>query len=236
MQKLSFLAIPFLALALVGCGGDGGEGPVAERGAESVPQTHGPADFVNEYVCTDERAEAEKAVVGSSYSLDMLAQWDGTPFAVDVSDSFTNAEVLLDAIDREATKIRNALGYEVFVAGDVIPLQDVQGLFTCSTWDESDLQHCGLPSDNRIQVQCCVNVGGTAGRAFAWWRVILLSPDSFQSRHVLIHELYHMAGFTHPDMNHGVPMSTSLMYGTMGRSRPTASTRDDLAKLACILD
>ena len=141
---------------------------------------------------------------------------------------------LLDAIEQEADKIYQALGYEAFVPGDVIPLPDVQGQFNCIMWDESDLPSCGLPSDHRIQIQCCAR--GVAGLAYAWWRVILLDDDPFQSGHALVHELYHMAGYTHPDENHGVRMSRSLMYGTMGRSRPTVSTSEDLAKLACIFD
>ena len=69
-------------------------------------------------------------------------------------------------------------------------------------------------------------------------RVVVLRNDAFWSRYAIIHELYHILGFVHPDETEGVVMSEELMYEPRdtdeGISFPTQSTPIDLAKLACI--
>ena len=71
-------------------------------------------------------------------------------------------------------------------------------------------------------------------------RVVVLTNDPFWSRHAIIHELYHLLGFVHPDESEGVMMSEELMHGAQntndGIAFPTQSTATDLAKLACIYD
>ena len=55
--------------------------------------------------------------------------------------------------------------------------------------------------------------------------------------HAIIHELYHLLDFVHPDETEGVVMSEELMNGARntgnGIGSPTQSTTTGLAKLAC---
>lgn len=184
---------------------------------------------VDEHLCTDEYMQAlALTTVGGTLTTSVPALWDGTPFVVDVSSTFWNAEDLLDTIAEEAGEVRAALGYEVFVAGEVLPLPDV-------TKSQIVLVQSGrrlIPPDQRIEIRCCDPAGGKGiGGAAPWFRIIMLEDDAYRSRHAIIHELYHILGFTHPGEAPGVVMSYLLMSGS-----PTSSTSLDLAKLACIYD
>ena len=187
------------------------------------------ADVVDRHVCTDER---EQAVEYAGQTFAVPAVWDGTPFIVDVSSSFPNAQALLNVVADEAARIYTALGYHVFVAGEVRrPVQDlvnVEILFF-------------KPRDQRIEIHCCYGEGsGSAGTAYPGWRLVLLDNNAFQSLHIMVHELYHMLGFKHPGESAGVEMSDLLMYGPgsdqPGASMPTRPSALDLEKLACIYD
>ena len=192
---------------------------------------------IDEYTCGDEREQAIEYAVLNGYKTAVPDLWDGTPFVVDVSSTFTNAYGLLDAIAVESARIRNALGYEVFVAGDILSLTDIT---------KSDLYYFDsgsqfLPPDQHIEIRCCYGEGISAsGTAFPWWRIVLLENDAFQSRHIVSHEVWHILGFTHPGNRPGVMMTDTLMYGpgldNMGSSIPTRSTHFDMARLACIYD
>ena len=143
----------------------------------------------------------------------------------------------LTAVSDEAARIEAILGYEVFVAGDVLPLADL----TSSELYYFDVGSQSVPPDQHIEIRCCYGEDSdSAGTSYAWWRIVLLENDAFQTRHIIIHELWHILGFTHPGNTPGVMMSGVLMYGPghtdFGASIPTTPDAYDLAKLACIYD
>lgn len=202
---------------------------------------------VEAYVCTDEHEKArELSIVYIDTAFGRLPfrygdavyyLWDGTPFVVDISSTFTNAERLLAVVAKEVERIRAVLGYEIFVAGNVLRLADVT---------ESQIRKPGsalqlTPPDQHIDILCCYNPDSqVVGVANPGARVVVLRNDPFWSRHAIIHELYHILGFVHPDGSEGVVMSEELMYGARDAGAeiafPTQSTAIDLAKLACIYD
>ena len=148
---------------------------------------------------------------------------------MDISSALPNPQDLLDAITQETMKIHTALGYEIIVAGDVLPLE-------YSTRSSSSL----VPDQN-IEIRCCDDRG--YGTSYPWRRLILLpnldnDDAAFAGGHArinLIHELYHQFGFVHRGEAVGVEMSEDLDLA-LGASLYTASTAIDLAKLACIFD
>ena len=205
--------------------------------AERLEIEQAEQKIVDEYVCMD---EYEQAVAYATRDVNAAAVpdlWDGTPFVVDISSTYPNADELLDVVADEAERIYQVLGYEIFVAGDVLPLADIE---------DSDLwafsRHQWIPPEQHIHIRCCYGEDiSSAGISYAWLRVLLLENDDFQSRHIIMHELYHILGFAHPDQPYpDVVMSDSLMYGpghtAFGASIPTQASPLDLAKLACIYD
>ena len=200
--------------------------------SELEPETTDPIrEVVESYTCVDEREQALAYTSIPGYQTSIPELWDGTPFIVDVSSTFPNAHELLNVVEEEATIIHAALGYEIFVAGDVLPL--------------ADLAAPQLAHDQHIEIRCCDD---NAGTAFPWWRLILLTVDGeMQARHNIVHELYHILGFVHSDETEGVMMSYPLDFALEFPIDEggnivgewyfyTLSTPDDLAKLACIYD
>ena len=190
---------------------------------------------VDKYVCTDEYEQALAFSTRANWEFSVPALWDGTPFVVDISSTFPNADELLDVVEDEAERIRGFLGYEIFVAGDVLPLADLTKDQLVSVAQAPQF----TPPNQHIEIRCCYGEGiSAAGTANQYTRVILLENGSFQSRHIIIHELYHLLGFTHPGNSPGVEMSDSLMRGPgltpFGASIPTQPTPLDLARLSCI--
>ena len=189
--------------------------------------------------CADEYEQAVAYATSNGFDSNYAvpAQWDGRPFVVDISSTFPNADDLLEAIGEEANRVYEALGYEIFVPGDVLPLGNIQ---------ESQLIYLSsayqlIPPEQHIHVRCCYDTTPeSAGVSYPWWRVMLLENDAFQSRHIITHELYHLLGFSHPGNSQGIVMSDSLMYGPgldeNGRSYPTAPLPSEVAKLGCIYD
>lgn len=168
----------------------------------------------------------------------MMRTWDGTPFVVDVSSRFSNADELLDAVAYEARRIEVALGYPVFVAGDILPLEDISETEELAPWLGFPPASRGqptrfIPPDGHVHVRCCHDEPDKAGTAHASWRHILLQADPFQARHVIIHELWHMLGFAHLGETGWIEMSHTLMYGDGGL---TSSTAEDFGQLACIME
>ena len=151
------------------------------------------------------------------------------------------AHELLNVVEEEATIIHAALGYEIFVAGDVLPFANLTDSQLTNALSGNQL----VPPDQHIEIRCCDDFAGTA---FPWWRMILLTVDGeMQARHNIVHELYHVLGFVHSDETEGVMMSYPL---DLALEFPideegnivgdwyfyTLSTPTDLAKLACIYD
>ena len=192
---------------------------------------------IDEYTCVDELEQALAYASIPGYQTSIPELWDGTPFIVDVSSTFPNAHELLNVVEGEAERIYEALGYEVFVAGEILPLDDL-------TKSQIQIVHLGiqqLPPEGRIEIRCCYGEGITAvGAAAPWLRLALLENGEFESRYGVIHEVYHVLGFSHPGGVEGVWMSESLMRGAghdlQGMPLPTASATSDLARLACIYD
>ena len=153
-------------------------------------------------------------------------RWTGKPFVVNVSYVFADAEDILDDIAEEAERVRQQIGYEVFVAGDVLLYwpQQVRSI------NEVPL---GTPGPGEIWVLCCAGTGmdwsgyssppmGVASPARG---IMLLSrpedylhqfphppTDSSFARRALIHELYHLLGLSHTGAG-GIEMSYPLMHG-----------------------
>ena len=202
--------------------------------------------------CTDERAQALDYATQDTFiqATSVPELWDGTPFIVDISSSFPNAHDLLDVVASEAEKVREFLGYEVFVAGDVLPLKDATALLvtvgntgetTLSTGEFAQL----LPPDQHIDIRCCDTRPGKSGWASPALRLVILKNDADKSNHIILHELYHLLGFRHPGNSPGVEMSAFLMWGGFYFNgvfqrgiMPTRSSygEGDLANLACIYD
>ena len=206
---------------------------------EAIGVVREAISVVDAHFCTDEyeQAFADTTANGSITDTAVPALWDGAPFVVDVSSTFPNAYELLDVVAEEAERVRMIVGYDVFVAGEVLPLPN---LTKADLAYNSDGSH-HLPPDQHIEIRCCYGEGiSSAGTAAALLRIVLLENDNFQSRHIITHELYHLLGFTHPGNSVGVVMSDSLMYGPghtpFGASIRTQPTLLDLAQLACIYD
>lgn len=237
MIRLAITVTLTLTLAACGSGGEEADDSIGEA-----------IRFVEGYACTGEHEQVRAlsithidTVFGRQpfrYENTALSLWDGTPFVVDISSTFPNADHLLEVIAEEAEKIRAVLGYEVFVAGDVRPLTDV----TASHFSDPNRAFQLTPPYPHIDILCCYYNpdSRTVGVASYHLRVAVLSYDEFWSRYAIIHELYHILGFMHLGETEGVVMSEDLMYGTRdvdeGISFPTQSAPIDLAKMACIYD
>lgn len=213
--------------------------------------------IVDKHVCTDENQQAFDFATnyaadyyGLNYSVPAL--WDGTPFIVDISSTFDNAHELLDVVTEESERIREFLGYEIFVAGDVLPLGDVSSSYLANDVPNSRIPEFAPPRQH-MEILCCETRDSPYATAFPSIRIATLSithPEhaSIPSRNAIIHELYHLLGFVHPDDPVGVVMSDPLMHGddkvkawvTVDDKRgwvpTTRSTPFDLAQLACIFN
>lgn len=206
--------------------------------------------IMDRHVCTDEREEALAYTTQDTSDHAVPALWNGTPFIVDISSTFNNAEQLIEVVAEEAERIREFLGHEIFVAGNVLPLDDI--LYIASNAPHSTFREL-MPPDQHIEIRCCSSEPDTQGVAYPSWRIITLSVTHAEhaavpSRHAIIHELYHLLGYVHPGDSLGVVMSTPLMHGDdevrgwvtvdgrRGWYPTTRSTPADLAKLACIYD
>jgi len=201
-----------------------------QRLMSSINEDLGPAE-VDEYACSDERQQAMDLASADGYFATAIPSlWDGiTPFTVDVSTGLPTAQELLAIVDQKARRIREALGYDILVAGKVRSLADLTST-DLSSPDASAWRQF-VPPSQRLQIRCCHSTGAAA----PWFRVILLpSDDEDQARYALIHELYHLLGFTHRDATPGVSMSPSLDDAV--NSAFTRSTPIDMARLACIYD
>ena len=110
-----FVVAFLLTLTLLsGCGG-GNE----DNGDSIADAIH----VVEEYVCTDEYEKARDlsivhidTVFGRlPFHVDtVLSLWDGTPFVVDISSTFTNADKLLEVVAEEAERIHRGPGLRDF--------------------------------------------------------------------------------------------------------------------------
>ena len=210
---------------------------------ETPMEVQPPDTDTVEYVCTDEYDQAlASTTLSGTQNTSVPALWDGmTPFIIDVSSTFPNAHELLGAIAEEAEKVEMALGYQIFVAGNVLPLTDLDESQLADLTSGSQL----IPMTPHVEIRCCDDEAGTA---FPWWRMILLTVDGeMQARHNVIHELYHVLGFEHSDATEGVTMSYPLDFALENPPDDegnivgewyfyTLSTPTDLAKLACIYD
>lgn len=234
-----FVVALLLTLVLLsGCGG--GDEDNGDSIAEAIR-------VVEAYVCTDEYDKVRELSIvyidtvfgrlSFRYGDAVYSLWDGTPFVVDISSKFTNAQRLLSVVEKEAERIHAVLGYEIIVAGNVLRPADV----TESQIRDPDSVLQLTPPDQHIDILCCYNPESQATAvANPGARVIVLTNDAFWSRHAIIHELYHVLGFVHPDETKGVVMSEELLYGAGNTGNgivfPTRSTAIDLAKLACVYD
>ena len=97
-----------------------------------------------------------------------------------------------------------------------------------SPWDEHD----GSPLSAHI---CCGTISYNKRTMGPWWRdndPACCDPYSANGRygHVIVHELFHILGFRHPDQpsGQGVPMKTGPLYQpwTVGESIHSASPQD----------
>ena len=233
------VAALFLVLALLPGG--------AQGDAYQQPSLAEALRVVASYTCTDEHESARSlsavyldTALGRlpfQYGQALVALWDGTPFVVDVSSSLRNASELLEVVAHEAEWIKAVLGYEIFVAGDVLQLADVSETQLTDPESASRLN----PPHQHVDILCCYGPEPQVmGVANPHLRLVVLRNDPFGSRYAVIHELYHLLGFAHPGEPRGVEMSEALMHGVRARGLrlplPTRSTPNDLAKLACIYD
>ena len=203
---------------------------------EAIGVVREAISVVDAHVCADEHEQAVAYTTRDVNAAAVPDLWDGTPFIVDISSTFPNAYELIDVVAEEAERVRMIVGHEIFVAGDVLPLPDLE-----KSALRAPSRHSLIPPAQHIEIRCCYGEGiSSAGTAFPWLRMILLENDNFQSRHIIIHELYHVLGFTHIGNSLGVVMSDSLMYGPgftdLGASIRTQPTLFDLAQLSCVYE
>ena len=229
-----FILIALLALLLGACDDDS-DGRQTSMPTEEVKER---VPTVDEFVCSDERDRAVAyATLSGLFNQSIPALWDDAPFVVDISSAFTNADELLDVVAQEAARIHDVLGYQVFVAGDVLPFGNLISA-QLSTFESGSQR---VAPNQRIEIRCCFDGPSThGGTSYPWWRMILLASDEFQSRHAIAHELWHLLGFTHHAIVPSVLMSDILTDGPedvkTGARLPTVPDTFDLAKLACIYD
>ena len=233
MKKYRFLMVVAMTLLMAcltsGCGG-GGDKAKADSVGDDV--TDATIDFIDNYVCDDERDQAlYYSTDYGRHNTSIPALWDGTPFVIDVSSSIVNATQLLGLIADEAARINVAIGYEVIVAGDVLPMADRD------VYEMIRMPNVFV-SDQHASILCCA-APGKGGNAFASLRAILMDRhDVLNSTYAVTHELWHLFGFCHPDEVGCIAMSDRLMNGQRiwPNVVPTESTAVDLGKLACIFD
>ena len=182
--------------------------------------------------CEDTRQQAlDFTTLDGAYETSVPALWNGTPFVVDVSNALPNADQLLELVGQEAAKIEASLGYQVFVAGEVkyLPNLDRTSVVFLASRGFAN------PPDQHIELRCCDE--GGVGTAFPWWRLILLptlenDDAAFLGGHAvinLVHELYHLLGFVHQG-EVGIEMSDDLQSAL--NVWYTTSTPADLDNLA----
>ena len=222
-------------------------GPITYSGENYHCGLEQVRQHVNDYACSDEQERAIAFTTIPGWDISVPALWNGTPFMVDISDSFLNAHELLEIVRAEAERVQLALGYEVFVPGAVVPLEDAtrSEIATVVTVQSRQL----VPPPGRIEVRCCNSE--SAGTANAQTRMILLSEGPIPSMHIIMHEIYHLLGFSHSGSVDGIWMSEILQRGSrfftgpftrhFGRDyylqhSPTQPAADDLARLACVFD
>ena len=202
--------------------------------------------IVDEYVCTDEYQQAVNYItLGGHAAVEVVAapeEWNGTPFVVDISSSFSNANELLEAVVEEAERVNQVLGYKIFEAGRVLPLTDINYTHV-QYFIESSRQY--IPPDQHIYMYCC-NERNVLGSAYPWWRLAILDNNPSSSRSIIMHELYHILGLTHstnPSENL-IQESYLLRYGFTQEQifsgedgiGVTLAAPLDLAKVGCIYE
>ena len=112
MRHLTLAVLIILVLSMAtGCGGGGDDDP-AER-TEPTETVE-----IDQYVCTDEAGQALTFTAITEPVEDIPTLWDGTPFVVDISSVFPNADELLDVVTDEAdglfvTRLRRMTGREI---------------------------------------------------------------------------------------------------------------------------
>jgi len=202
-------------------------------------------------ICSDERERA------GNFSRLLVHEWDGTPFRVDMVDTFPDeampriAERLLEPVEDLADRIEDQLGYRILEGGEVLPPPP--------GWPptERQLSEWRCPPREPGQIQGLYvdrSVGGTDGSA--WLPCVafryhpaavtnggLVNPgartgyDAFVDG-VTFHEIFHVLGFTHPEdvemlsRGIGVPMSYPLRWTLY----PDADSvfRQDIDALGCV--
>ena len=222
----------FLILALVLVLGCGGEDEGDDLSADYRPEVDHWSQvdyygYTDTHVCTDERGGVldYASLVGHNEAAPLA--WDGTPFRVNVSSSFHFPEDLLYVISLEAEKVRNHLGYYVFVPGDIIDLPDLWGDYY---WDVSEYSNT-MPYDGEMDIYCCQDNGIHAGKAQIYVRSMILSSDYEYAVYAVAHELYHLLGFKHPTQNDSRVTMSQVLYDDDIHSRPSAH---DLDLLGCV--
>jgi len=194
----------------------------------AIPDLSSVRRVVDNHVCTN---EYDKAVLmgndlfGQPLHNDVATLWGGSPFVVNVSSVFYNAFELLDIVDAEAERIRQAIGYRVVVAGNVLELPWVSG----NNADQALMWNA--PPDGQIYVFCCNDDPDALGYAQTPRRLMVLNRNPEDAAGAIIHELWHLLGFHHPGERDGVTMSRPL-----NNTWPTSSAAQDLAGLACVFD
>ena len=195
------------ALLAAACGCDTSVAPYFPE----IPPAPPPPPPPPPRVCTDERERARANSV-------LPREWDGTPFLVDLFDHFPAAagagypEDQLEVVRATAERIEEQIGYRIIEAGNVVPVPE--GLpegwndperwgRTCHEWREPGravgIHLTELPAGHR---------GGGALSAmsscaeFAYW--VGDGPgDGFWYRNAVVHEVFHLLGFKHPNPNDG---------------------------------
>lgn len=202
--------------------------------------TSNPASETEPRACTDEKARAEARLARARPDWTFITEWDGTPFRVDVMDTFPDhvprADViqhLLDAVALADEKIEQQIGYRIIERGELLPVPE--GIEP--GWNE-DLRafriNCPLPRERGQILGLYMDLEPGWGAqahsrcgAFSYFRSSRLNGGT------TIHEIWHLFGFEHDfetdllESGVGVAMSKALTSGGV-------LTYADIDALRCI--
>ena len=199
----------------------------------------------------------------------VVAEWDGTPFRVDIIKNFPtfvmedDLRELLAPIGTLAEAIEKQIGYRVVEMGGTIdvpngaadrwnedfeyywqndsesqllPRQPSQILVFYMD-DDNPRRWDGLGGAPNSAHICCGTISYNRRTMGCWWHEkdpCCVGDYAANGRygHVIVHELFHILGFRHPDdeppERGGVPMRQGHLYRpwTIGKSRHSASQVD----------
>ena len=206
--------------------------------------------------CTDERERAER------FS-DLVPEWDGTPFRVDLISNFpdfvteANLVELLAAVGLLADKVERQLGYRIVEMGEVIPIPaGIRQGWDIEAVEGREGRSCLLPRETgqilgfygNTTSPRGVNAPAEASTKGDCQYFFYLPPAVGMGDRwpfyqgcldgITIHETFHMFGFVHSDsydlLEKGEGVAMSTVLNSASGAGAHAATWPDIDLLRCI--